>query len=265
MPLALLQPMEDGTYLGGGAVGLLNLSVTSTSGLVAEIAKRWSTGGGGGAWANADESKATLRVQVTQDPPGQEDVIRTRLMEIQAKLETEAAGANATCSGWLQNPTDPTRSWSVFLPLTISDHMYARWIFRLESRAGGRTTTKVADLIAATVQGKNPGEADWVLPEQVLFAVNDVGAFYRSTTIDGQRYAEGGRGQYGGGNPRSQAEILLHELAHLFVGIDMMPASMRTVSFLHDFAEEGSDRNQRANRMLLDQKCGTLIRTFPHR
>jgi hypothetical protein len=151
----------------------------------------------------------------------------------------------------------------VFLPLAISDHTYARGMFRLEGRAGGRTTTKVTDLIAATIQGKNPGEADWVLPEQVLFAVNDVGAFYRSTTIDGQRYAEGGRSQYGGGNPRAQAETLLHELAHLVVGIDMMPASLRNVSFLHDFAEVGRDRRQRTNRELLNAKCGNLIRTFP--
>jgi len=80
-------------------------------------------------------------------------------------------------------------------------------------------------------------------------------------------------GNYGGNNPRAQADTLLHELAHLWVGQQFLvpttvprgtpPApALLSIAFLHDslFVNPAGQNN---NRQLLTAKCGSLILTFP--
>jgi hypothetical protein len=195
------------------------------------------------------------------------NIVRTRLIEIRDKLEAEAAGPNPSCSTWLQNPNPAmSTTWSNTLAAVIDGGRYARGLYEWERIERGSPKRRKAYDIGANVQGRNPGESSLIFPAGIMLAVNDVSAFYQ-TTAEGQPYKSesDGPGFYGGNNPRAQAAILLHELAHLVVGEDFMPPEKRDVSFRNDLEPAGpSQPGQDFNRLLLELKCGQLIRTFPH-
>ena len=203
---------------------------------------------------------AKLRIYIVPDPPDEDDIVRTRLLEIRDKLVAEAAGPNPTCSAWLRNPVQATRTWDTFLPAIIDGHLYARGHFKWDN---GRTEPWDAQFVGAAT-GNNTGEPDGGVPVGKILAVNVDGPFFRATALGGGSFLDDGKGSYGGNNPRAQAEILLHELAHSIVQWNLMPPSMRDISFSDDLAEEGGEPGQVHNRKLLNSKCGALIRKFSH-
>jgi hypothetical protein len=225
----------------------------------------WPQQGGNPSQIGAQSIR--LRFSVTDDPV-KTAVIATRLLQLKGKLAADAVSPNGTCAAWLTNPVRPAENWSLYLSEMIAMNRYVHGIYEIENPKGKRT---VDDTIAASINGKNP-DGTYILPAEPFVGINDNGAFYRSTNLRGNPWAldPDGRnqGHYGGGNPRAQADTLLHELAHLIVGQDRILApnesvprkELISIAFVHDFpSREGQDHNRR----VLTNKCGNLILTFP--
>jgi hypothetical protein len=118
------------------------------------------------------------------------------------------------------------------------------------------------DRHSAAVNGRNP-DGTGFLPPQVLIGVNDNISFYRATNLKGVPYLNQGN-HYGGNNPRSHSETLLHELAHLLVQDRFMPLPIIDAFVSDSIMSQGQHYQvgQNHNRNLLDRKCGSIIRTF---
>ena len=106
------------------------------------------------------------------------------------------------------------------------------------------------DSIAAFQGGRN-GEGVEIVPVGVAITVNDNGGFFNSTVAaSGAHWLIGPR-RYTGGTPQAQASILIHELAHINIGV--------AGGFKFD---TGNNVAGRENDAAVDEHCGNLIRSL---